>query len=117
MGTKHIQSRSNGTSNVFGYLHAYNCYLFTGFKLVYCFFLIFFLAGRGRGRGSYQSEAPRARFGSRNFGRGSAVAHEGGEREYNRSGANGFYRSNNRQEQGSSSGQPVSSRSGQNPQE
>ncbi|XP_031397721.1 nuclear transport factor 2-like isoform X2 [Punica granatum] len=71
---------------------------------------------RGRGRGNYQSESSRTRFGSRNLNRGSASAREGGDREYNRSRGNGFYRPNHRQERGSS-GQQISSRSGQNPQE
>ncbi|KAK4776769.1 hypothetical protein SAY86_005457 [Trapa natans] len=70
---------------------------------------------RGKGRGNYQSEAPRGRFGSRNFIRGSAVVNEGGDREYNRTRANGLYRPNNRQERGSS-GQRIS-RNGQNAQD
>ncbi|KDO60354.1 hypothetical protein CISIN_1g0010602mg, partial [Citrus sinensis] len=42
---------------------------------------------RGRGRGSYQTDAPRGRFGGRGLGRGSAQ--DGGD--YNRSRGNGFY--------------------------
>ncbi|KAA8548882.1 hypothetical protein F0562_000566 [Nyssa sinensis] len=37
---------------------------------------------RGRGRGSYQTEARRGRFGARSFGRGSGQ--DGGDRDYNR---------------------------------
>ncbi|CAL5208103.1 unnamed protein product [Lathyrus oleraceus] len=53
---------------------------------------------RGRGRGSYHSEAPRGRFNSRNYGRGNGQ--DGGDREYNKPRGNGFYRPNPRQERG-----------------
>ncbi|XP_061338222.1 nuclear transport factor 2-like [Gastrolobium bilobum] len=65
---------------------------------------------RGRGRGSYQSEAPRGRFSSRSFGRGSG--HDGGDREYNKPRGNGFYRPSPRQERGYSGHQVQ--RNGQN---
>ncbi|KAG2721959.1 hypothetical protein I3760_02G106600 [Carya illinoinensis] len=68
---------------------------------------------RGRGRVSYQAEAPRGRFGSRNFGRGSG--YEGVDRDYNKPRGNGFYRPGPRQERGLPGHQV--SRSGQNPQE
>lgn len=68
------------------------------------------LTGRGRGRGGYQSEAPRGRFGSKSFGRGSGQ--DGGDREYNKPRGNGFYRPSPRQERGYS-GQQVP-RNGQN---
>ncbi|XP_019432568.1 PREDICTED: putative G3BP-like protein isoform X2 [Lupinus angustifolius] len=51
---------------------------------------------RGRGRGGYQSEAPRGRFGSRSFGRRS----DQDAREYNKPRGNGFYRPSSRQERG-----------------
>ncbi|KAI4318175.1 hypothetical protein L6164_025978 [Bauhinia variegata] len=51
---------------------------------------------RGRGRGGYQSDAPRGRFSSRSFGRGS------GQDEYGKARGNGFYRPSPRQERGSS---------------
>ena len=54
--------------------------------------------GRGRGRGSYQTEAPRGRFGARSYARGGA--YEGSERDYNRSRGNGFYRPTPRQDRG-----------------
>ncbi|KAL9277832.1 hypothetical protein ACSQ67_024941 [Phaseolus vulgaris] len=53
---------------------------------------------RGRARSSYQSEAPRGRFGPRNYGRGSGQ--DGGEREYNKPRGNTFYRPTTRQERG-----------------
>ncbi|XP_004497787.1 nuclear transport factor 2-like [Cicer arietinum] len=65
---------------------------------------------RGRGRGSYQSEAPRGRFNSRSYGRGSGQ--DGADREYNKPRGNGFYRPNPRQERGYSGHQMP--RSGQN---
>ncbi|XP_027364257.1 putative G3BP-like protein isoform X2 [Abrus precatorius] len=65
---------------------------------------------RGRGRGSYQSDATRGRFGSRNFGRGSGQ--DGGDREYNKSRGNGYYRPSPRQERGNSGHQVP--RNGQN---
>ncbi|KAJ7955488.1 putative Ras-GTPase-activating protein-binding protein [Quillaja saponaria] len=66
---------------------------------------------RGRGRGTYQTEGPRGRFGSRSFGR--AGGYDGGVREYNRPRANGFYQPAPRQERGFSGHQI--SRNGQNP--
>ncbi|KAJ4851331.1 hypothetical protein Tsubulata_005697 [Turnera subulata] len=48
--------------------------------------------GRGRGRGSYQTDAPRGRFGNRNLGRGSNQ--DGGD--YNRSRGNGVYQRGSR---------------------
>ncbi|KAG5102635.1 hypothetical protein JHK84_047604 [Glycine max] len=42
---------------------------------------------RGRGRGSYQSDAPRGRFNPRNFGRGHGE--DGSDREYNKSKGSG----------------------------
>nr|AFK34536.1 unknown [Lotus japonicus] len=65
---------------------------------------------RGRGRGGYQSEAPRGRFGSRSYGRGSGQ--DGGDREYTKSRGNGFYRPSPRQERGYSGHQVP--RNGQN---
>ncbi|KAA8527816.1 hypothetical protein F0562_035315 [Nyssa sinensis] len=65
--------------------------------------------GRG-GRGSYQTEAPRGRFGARGFGRGSGQ--EGGDRYYNRPRGNEFYRQAPRQDGGFLANQV--SRSGQN---
>lgn len=70
--------------------------------------------GRGRGRVSYQAEAPRGRFGSRSFGRGSG--YDGVDRDYNKPRGNGFYRPGLRQERGGLPGHQIS-RSGQNPQE
>ncbi|KAL9319006.1 hypothetical protein ACSQ67_015523 [Phaseolus vulgaris] len=55
---------------------------------------------RGRGRGSYQSDAPRGRFYSRSFGRGNGQ--DGGDREYSKSKGNGFYRPSPRQERANS---------------
>ncbi|KAJ7979785.1 Nuclear transport factor 2 family protein with RNA binding domain isoform 2 [Quillaja saponaria] len=66
---------------------------------------------RGRGRGIYQTEAPRGRFVARNYGRASG--YDSGDWEYNRPRANGFYRPNPRQERGFSGHQV--SRNGQNP--
>ena len=65
---------------------------------------------RGRGRGSYHSEAPRGRFSSRSYGRGNG--HDGGDREYNKPRGNGFYRPSPRQERGYSGHQMP--RNGQN---
>ncbi|TQE08405.1 hypothetical protein C1H46_006033 [Malus baccata] len=65
---------------------------------------------RGRGRGSYQAEAPRGRFGSRSFGRGGG--YDGGDQDYSRPRGNGYYRPSPRQDRGNSGYQ--SSRSGQN---
>ncbi|CAL0328404.1 unnamed protein product [Lupinus luteus] len=56
---------------------------------------------RGRGRSCYQSEAPRGRFSSRSYGRGSGQ--DG--REYNKPKGNGFYRPSSRQDSGYSSHQ------------
>ncbi|PNY13389.1 G3BP-like protein [Trifolium pratense] len=53
---------------------------------------------RGRGRGSYQSDAPRGRFNSRSYGRGNGQ--DGGDREYNKPRGNGYYRPSQRQERG-----------------
>ncbi|KAI8002146.1 Nuclear transport factor 2 [Camellia lanceoleosa] len=53
---------------------------------------------RGRGRGGYLMEAPRGRFGSRGFGRGNGQ--DGGDRDFNRSRGNGYYRPALRQERG-----------------
>ncbi|EOY06192.1 hypothetical protein QUC31_016403 [Theobroma cacao] len=64
-----------------------------------------FWTGRGRGRGSYQTDAPRGRFGARSYGRGGA--YDGSERDYSRSRGNGFYRPTSRQDRGLS-GQQVS---------
>lgn len=58
----------------------------------------------GRGRGSYQTEAPRRCFGTRSYGRGGA--YNGSDRDYNRSRGNGFYRQTSRQDRGLS-GQQV----------
>ncbi|KDP33322.1 hypothetical protein JCGZ_12871 [Jatropha curcas] len=66
--------------------------------------------GRGRGRGSYPTDAPRGRFGGRSFGRGGS--YDGGDRDYNRSRGNGYYRPTPRQDRGSNGYQV--SRSGQN---
>ncbi|XVE65764.1 hypothetical protein DITRI_Ditri08aG0025700 [Diplodiscus trichospermus] len=57
---------------------------------------------RGRGRGSYQMEAPRGRYSARSYGRGNA--YDGSERDYNRLRGNGFYRPT-RQDRGLSSHQ------------
>ncbi|KAK9281929.1 hypothetical protein L1049_004837 [Liquidambar formosana] len=48
---------------------------------------------RGRGRGSYQTEVSRGRFGARNFGQGSSQ--DGGD--YNRLRGNGFHQRGSRQ--------------------
>ncbi|KAL2325954.1 hypothetical protein Fmac_025012 [Flemingia macrophylla] len=66
---------------------------------------------RGRGRGSYQSDAPRGRFNSRSFVRGSGQ--DVGDREYNKSKGNGFYRPSQRQER-ANSGHHQIPRNGQN---
>ncbi|KAF5465850.1 hypothetical protein F2P56_015817 [Juglans regia] len=63
---------------------------------------------RGRGRVSYQAEAPRGRFSSRSFGRGS-------DQDYSRLRGNGFYRPGFWQDRGFS-GHQVSG-SGQSPPE
>ncbi|XP_050239232.1 nuclear transport factor 2-like isoform X1 [Quercus robur] len=70
-------------------------------------------ARRGRGRGIYQSDAPRGRFGSRSYGRGSG--YDVGDRDYNRPRGNGFYRPGPRPDRGFSGHQV--SRSGHNPSE
>ncbi|PQQ08970.1 putative G3BP-like protein [Prunus yedoensis var. nudiflora] len=44
---------------------------------------------RGRGRGSYQAEAPRGRFVSRGFGRGGG--YDGGDQDYSRPRGNGYF--------------------------
>ncbi|KAK9289023.1 hypothetical protein L1049_017494 [Liquidambar formosana] len=66
---------------------------------------------RGRGRGSYHTEASRGRLGAR-FGRG--IGQDGGERDYRPRG-NGFYRQGPRQDRGFSGNQL--STNGQNPSE
>ncbi|NP_001242133.1 Nuclear transport factor 2-like [Glycine max] len=66
---------------------------------------------RGRGRGSYQSDAPRGRFNPRNFGRGHGQ--DGSDREYDKLKGNGFYRPSPRQERGNSGHHQVP-RNGQN---
>ncbi|KAF8394231.1 hypothetical protein HHK36_020438 [Tetracentron sinense] len=53
---------------------------------------------RDRGRGSYQSEAPRGRFGARSFGRGGGQ--DGGDRDYSRPRGNGFQQRGPRQDRG-----------------
>lgn len=53
---------------------------------------------RGRGRGSYQTEVSRGRFGGRNFSRGSGQ--NGVDREYNKPRGNGFYKPSSRQDRG-----------------
>ncbi|KAJ4956809.1 hypothetical protein NE237_013592 [Protea cynaroides] len=53
---------------------------------------------RGRGRSSYQTEAPRGRFGGRSFGRGSGQ--DGAERDYYRPGGNGFHERGPRPDRG-----------------
>ncbi|KAI6693701.1 hypothetical protein NL676_021411 [Syzygium grande] len=55
-------------------------------------------ARRGRGRGSYQTEVSRGRFGGRNFSRGSGQ--NGVDREYNKPRGNGFYKPSSRQDRG-----------------
>ncbi|XP_031251310.1 nuclear transport factor 2-like isoform X1 [Pistacia vera] len=65
---------------------------------------------RGRGRGSYSTDAARGRFGSRSYGRG--VGYDGVDREYNRPRGNGFYRPGSRQDRGFSGHQVL--RSGHN---
>ncbi|KAG8658509.1 hypothetical protein MANES_03G158600v8 [Manihot esculenta] len=54
--------------------------------------------GRGRGRGSYPTDAPGGRFGGQSFGRGGS--YDGGDRDYNRSRGNGYYRPSPRQGRG-----------------
>lgn len=51
--------------------------------------------GRGRGHSSYQTDAPRGRFGARSYACGSG--YDGGDRDYNRSRGNGIYRPSPRQ--------------------
>ncbi|XP_010262452.1 PREDICTED: putative G3BP-like protein isoform X2 [Nelumbo nucifera] len=71
---------------------------------------------RGRGRGGYQTDAPRGRFGggSRGFGRGSGL--DSSERDYNsRPRGNGFHQRGPRQDRGILGNQV--SRNGQNPSE
>ncbi|KAF8388288.1 hypothetical protein HHK36_026954 [Tetracentron sinense] len=68
---------------------------------------------RGRGRGSYQTEAPRGRFGARSFDRGSSQ--DGGDRDYHRPRGNGFHQQGSRQDRGILGNQV--SRNGQNPSE
>lgn len=60
--------------------------------------LFFIFAGRGRGRGGYQSEGPRGRFNGRGFNRASP--HENGREYNNRSRGNGFYSRFPQQERG-----------------
>lgn len=48
-----------------------------------------FWTGRGRGRGSYPTDASRGRFGARSYGRGGA--YDGNDRDYSRSRGNGYY--------------------------
>lgn len=64
---------------------------------------------RGRGRATYQPEASRGRFGGRSYSRGGGQV--GGEREFNRSRGNGYYRQTSRQDRGYSTNQ--ASRNGQ----
>ncbi|GAB4851337.1 hypothetical protein Ancab_030730 [Ancistrocladus abbreviatus] len=64
---------------------------------------------RGRGRGSYQPDLSRGRFGGRSYGRGGSQG--GGERDYNRPRGNGYYRQTTRQDRGYSGNQV--SRNGQ----
>ncbi|KAI3413010.1 uncharacterized protein J3R85_016651 [Psidium guajava] len=70
-------------------------------------------ARRGRGRGSYQTEFSRGRFGGRNFSRGSGQ--NGVDREYNKPRGNGFYKPSSQQDRGVLGQQ--NSRNGQSPQE
>ncbi|PIA36218.1 hypothetical protein AQUCO_03400259v1 [Aquilegia coerulea] len=65
---------------------------------------------RGRGRGSYSTDASRGRFGTRNFGRGSA---DGADKDYSRPRGNGYHRRGATQDRGIL-GNHVS-RNGQNP--
>ncbi|KAK6914156.1 RNA recognition motif domain [Dillenia turbinata] len=67
--------------------------------------------GSGRGRGGYQSEAPRGRFGLRTSGRGSGQ--DGGGRDFYRPRGNGYHRPTARQDGGHSGFQE--SRNGQSP--
>ncbi|KAK6929706.1 RNA recognition motif domain [Dillenia turbinata] len=67
--------------------------------------------GSGRGRGGYQSEAPRGRFVLRSSGRGSSQ--DGGSRDFYRPRGNGYHRPGARQDRGSSAFQE--SRNGQSP--
>ncbi|EEF34021.1 Ras-GTPase-activating protein-binding protein, putative [Ricinus communis] len=66
--------------------------------------------GRGRGRGSYPMDALRGRFGGRGFAR--VGVYDGGDRDYNRSRGNGYYRPSPRQDRGFTGYQV--SRTGQN---
>ncbi|KAK3019099.1 hypothetical protein RJ639_004968 [Escallonia herrerae] len=61
--------------------------------------------GGSRGRVSYQMDAPRGRFGARNFGRGNGQ--DGGDRDYNRPRGNGYYRQGPRQDRVFSGSQHV----------
>ena len=93
----------------FLYNSTFLSYIFSG-----CFIVLVFTvlsSGRGRGRGSYQSDAPRGRFNPRNFGRGHGQ--DGSDREYNKLKGNGFYRPSPRQERGNSGHHQVP-RNGQN---
>ncbi|TYI92302.1 hypothetical protein E1A91_D02G059500v1 [Gossypium mustelinum] len=51
---------------------------------------------RGRGRGSYPTDASRGRFGARSYGRGGA--YDGNDRDHSRSRGNGYYRPTPRQD-------------------
>ncbi|XP_058001197.1 nuclear transport factor 2 isoform X2 [Hevea brasiliensis] len=66
--------------------------------------------GRGRGRGNYPTDAPGGRFGGRSFGRGGG--YDVGDRDYNRSRGNGYYRPSPRQDRGFTGNQLL--RNGQN---
>ncbi|MBA0681551.1 hypothetical protein Goari_023347 [Gossypium aridum] len=55
-----------------------------------------FRTGRGRGRGSYLTDASRGRFGARSYGRGGA--YDGNDRDHSRSRGNGYYRPTPRQD-------------------
>ncbi|KAG8499663.1 hypothetical protein CXB51_006111 [Gossypium anomalum] len=55
-----------------------------------------FRTGRGRGRGSYPTDASRGRFGARSYGRGGA--YDGNDRDHSRSRGNGYYRPTPRQD-------------------
>ncbi|KAA3485353.1 nxt3 [Gossypium australe] len=66
-----------------------------------CFLLLIevvkiFRTGRGRGRGSYPTDASRGRFGARSYGRGGA--YNGNDRDHSRSRGNGYYRPTPRQD-------------------
>ncbi|CAL9780784.1 unnamed protein product [Musa acuminata subsp. burmannicoides] len=75
---------------------------------------LLFSAGRSRGRGGYQSEVPRGRFGGRSFGR--VVAQEIGDKDYNsRLRGNGNLQRGPRQQRGILGSQAP--RNGHNPAE